>query len=48
MNKLEEQNKQNDQEKKTILKNKYFSIQNIITMVTNRFYSRFMLIQQTA
>ena len=37
VNKSEEQNEQNDQEKKTILKNKYFSIQNIITMVTNRF-----------
>ena len=48
VNKSEEQNKQNDQEKKTILTNKYFSIQNIITMVTNRFYSRFMSIQQTA
>ena len=27
VNKSEEQNKQNDQEKKTILTNKYFSIQ---------------------
>ena len=42
MNKLEEQNKQNNQEKKTILKNKYLSIQNIITMVTYRFSSRLM------